>query len=253
MLGRSSIRLLSLHSKDVVKIVEVGPRDGLQNESAIVPTEKKLKLIAKLLASGIKNVEVASFVSPRRVPQMQDAFELSRELLNRPHPSCTFSALVPNLHGYRRALESGIKEVSVFTTVSEEFSRRNVNMSVSESISAIEQICSLAVKDNVKVRAYISCIFACPYSGWTRPERVQELTSRLLELGCFEVSLGDTIGVGTPGTITIGTYSGHTKRLLALLRSSGLMHAVAMHFHDTYGQALANILQSLQVRFSCDV
>ena len=199
MLCKAFFRSLSLHSKSLVRIVEVGPRDGLQNEAMIVSTEKKLGLIETLIDSGIKNIEIASFVSPKKVPQMEDAFELSKKLSDRKNLSCNFSALVPNLHGYEKALESGIKEIAVFTTVSEEFSLRNVNMTVSKSIAAIEQICSLSAKNSIKVRAYISCVFACPYSGWTKPERVQDLTTRLLELGCFEISLGDTIGVGTPG------------------------------------------------------
>lgn len=199
MFYKTLFRSLSLQNNRLVKIVEVGPRDGLQNEAMIVSTERKLGLIEALVDSGIKNIEVASFVSPKKVPQMGDAFEVSKRLSGRFHPPYNFSALVPNLHGYQKALESGIKEISVFTTVSEEFSLRNVNMTVSKSIAVIEQICSLSAKDNIKVRAYISCIFACPYGGWTKPERVQDLTTRLLELGCFEVSLGDTIGVGTPG------------------------------------------------------
>lgn len=199
MFYKTFFRSLSLHSKSLVRIVEVGPRDGLQNEAMIVSTEKKLGLIETLIDSGIKNIEIASFVSPKKVPQMEDAFELSKKLSDRKNLFCNFSALVPNLHGYEKALESGIKEIAVFTTVSEEFSLRNVNMTVSKSIAAIEQICSLSAKNNIKVRAYISCVFACPYSGWTKPERVQDLTIRLLELGCFEISLGDTIGVGTPG------------------------------------------------------
>ena len=199
MFCKTLLRSLSSHHKSLVKIVEVGPRDGLQNEAMIVPTEKKLRLIEVLVDAGVRNIEAASFVSPKKVPQMEDAFELSKNLSDRHDLSCNFSALVPNLHGYQRALESGIKEIAVFTTVSEEFSQRNVNMTVSQSVAAIEQICSLSSKDNIRVRAYVSCVFACPYSGWTKPERVQALTTRLLELGCFEVSLGDTIGVGTPG------------------------------------------------------
>ncbi|MBA2651983.1 MAG: hydroxymethylglutaryl-CoA lyase [Tatlockia sp.] len=218
-----------------VTIVEVGPRDGLQNESSFVATEKKIELINLLSQSGLQNIEITSFVSAKAIPQLADN-EAVFTTIDKV-ASVRYSALVPNLRGMTKALELGLKEIAVFTAASETFNQRNINCSIAESIARFEPVIEMAKAQKVRVRAYISCALGCPYEGEISPKQVQAVASQLLALGIDELCLGDTIGVGTPR---------QTKRVvnevLELIPSSQL----AMHFHDTYGQAVANIFASLE-------
>ncbi|MDC1513515.1 hydroxymethylglutaryl-CoA lyase [Porticoccaceae bacterium] len=218
-----------------VKLVEVGPRDGLQNESAAVSTADKINLIHGLIDAGVSYIEAGSFVNPRSVPQMADSDQVFAGL--RSTHAITLAALTPNLKGFERAMESGIKEVAVFASASEGFSQKNINCTVAESLTRFEPVMQAARDQGVAVRGYISCVVGCPYDGMVTPEQVDLVSRALFDMGCYEVSLGDTIGVGT---------AGHFKRLLdhLLLRTSA--DKLALHCHDTYGQALANICASLE-------
>lgn len=213
-----------------VRIVEVGPRDGLQNESAIVSTQIKLELIRRLAGAGLRDIEVASFVSPKWVPQMADHAEILAGLPSM--PEVNLSVLTPNLKGYEAAIEAGAREVAVFAAASEAFSQRNINCSIDESISRFDPIFAAAGRDGIKVRAYVSCVVACPYEGPIAPARVAEIAARLFEMGSFEVSMGDTIGVGTPASIS---------RMLEAAADRVPIERLAAHFHDTFGMGAANV------------
>jgi hydroxymethylglutaryl-CoA lyase len=219
-----------------VRIVEVGPRDGLQNETKVVSTEKKSQFIKLLAAAGLKEIEVASFVHPKWVPQLADAEDLIPRL--EPLPDVRYSALVPNMKGLDRALASGIRRIAVFTAASETFNRKNVNMGVQESIDVFQPIIAKALKEKITVRGYVSTCFVCPYEGTIAKEKVGGVTRSLLDLGVDEVSIGDTIGAATPKDVE--TTVGY---LIGLFGSEKL----AMHFHDTYGTAVANVYQALQM------
>lgn len=218
-----------------VTIIEVGPRDGLQNESSFVSSKHKIELINLLSESGLQHIEVTSFVSAKAIPQLADHHEVFRAIDKS--SSVHYSALVPNEQGMLKALEAGVKEIAVFTAASEQFNQRNINCSIDESISRFKPVLALAKERNIKVRGYISCVLGCPYEGRVAPEKVAEVTQKLLDLNVDEISLGDTIGVGTPR---------QTHLLLEQILKLLPLNQLAMHFHDTYGQAIANIYTSLQ-------
>ena len=217
-----------------VTVVEVGPRDGLQNEKAIIPTATKVELIGRLAACGLPVVEATSFVSPKWVPQLADAAEVLAQLdldAGTRHP-----VLVPNERGLDRAIEAGAREIAVFTAASESFSQKNTNCSIAESLERIRPVVKRAREQEMPVRGYISCVLGCPYEGEIEPEAVMLVAMALDELGCYEISLGDTIGTGTPGK---------ARALIEKIRGQVPVARLAVHFHDTYGQALANILACL--------
>ncbi len=218
-----------------VKIVEVGPRDGLQNEDLFVATEIKIELIKKLANSGLKHIECTSFVSPKWVPQMADAAEVVAgvKTLSNVH----LPVLTPNFKGYQNALLSGAKEIAIFAAASESFSQKNINCSIDESIQRFQPILEDGRKKNIPVRGYVSCVLGCPYEGEISATAVAQVSERLYQLGCYEISLGDTIGTGTPLK---------TEYMLKEVLKRVPAQNLAVHFHDTYGQALANILVALQ-------
>ena len=218
-----------------VRIVEVGPRDGLQNEKTIIPTAIKIELIDRLSNTGLRSIEATSFVSPKWVPQLADAADVFAGITRR--PGIHYPVLVPNEQGYERARAAGADEVAVFTAASEAFNRKNINASVDESIERFMPILERARIDGVKVRGYVSTVLGCPYQGDVPVADVVRIARRMHELGCYEISLGDTIGIGTP-----------TKARAMLHAVAGEMpiDALAVHFHDTRGQALANILACLE-------
>jgi len=218
-----------------VRIVEVGPRDGLQNEKAVVATAAKIELIDRLSATGLQSIEATSFVSPKWVPQLADAAEVFAGITRK--PGVAYPVLVPNEQGYDRALAVGAREVAVFTAASEAFNRRNINASIDESIGRFVPVLERARSDGVRVRGYVSTVLGCPYQGEVPLGDVVRVASRLHALGCYEVSLGDTIGVGTPAK---------ARAMLRAVAAEVPMSALAIHFHDTYGQALANILACLE-------
>ena len=217
-----------------VRIVEVGARDGLQNEKAIVPAAIKIELIDRLSATGLRTIEATSFVSPKWVPQLADAAEVYAGITRR--PGVAYPVLVPNLQGYERALAAGAEEVAVFTAASEAFNRKNTNASIDESIERFRPVLERARADRVRVRGYVSTVLGCPYQGEVAVADVVRVARRLHELGCYEVSLGDTIGIGTPGK---------ARAMLRAVATDVPIDALAVHFHDTRGQALANILACL--------
>ncbi|MDP4651478.1 MAG: hydroxymethylglutaryl-CoA lyase, partial [Haliea sp.] len=217
-----------------VTIVEVGPRDGLQNESTSIPLATKLRLIDDLAAAGLTVIEAGSFVNPKWIPQMADSAEVFRNLQRR--PGVRYTALTPNLQGLERALEAGADEVAVFGAASEAFSRKNINCSIADSLQRFEPVMAKAQAANVRVRGYVSCVLGCPYEGDIEPHAVLEVARALLAMGCYEVSLGDTIGTGTAGS---------TQRLLDVLLPHIPAQQLALHCHDTYGSSLANILRAL--------
>ena len=220
---------------DFVRIVEVGPRDGLQNEKTIIATADKVELIDRLSRTGLRSIEATSFVSPRWVPQLADAAEVFNAIERR--PGVSYPVLVPNEKGYERAREAGAREVAVFTAASEAFNRKNINAGIDESIDRFIPVLERAAADGVKVRGYVSTVLGCPYQGEVPVADVVRVAARLHALGCYEVSLGDTIGVGTPGK---------ARAMLKAVAAEIPMAALAVHFHDTYGQALANILACLE-------
>ena len=217
-----------------VTIIEVGPRDGLQNESSFVPTNYKVELINLLSQSGLKHIEVTSFVSEKSIPQLADN-DAVYKAINKVS-GISYSTLVPNERGMQNALSVGVKEIAVFTAASELFNQRNINCSIKESMERIKPVMAIAKADNIKVRGYISCVLGCPYEGTIPAQQVAEVTQKLLDLGVDEISLGDTIGVGTPKQTQLVL-----DKVLPLLS----LNQLAMHFHDTYGQAIANIYASL--------
>lgn len=218
-----------------IKIVEVGPRDGLQNEAKTIGLETRLALIARLVDAGVQHIEAASFVSPKWVPQMAGSSELMKRLPR--HASVHYSALTPNLQGLEAALEAGCEEVAVFASASEAFSRRNVNCSINESLERFKPVLATAHAHGIKVRGYVSCVIACPYEGRIEPEKTAEVAAALHALGCHEISLGDTIGRGTPGEV---------RNMLQATSRQVPVHQLAGHFHDTYGMAIANVAASLE-------
>jgi hydroxymethylglutaryl-CoA lyase len=220
---------------EAVRIVEVGPRDGLQNERQPIAPEIKARLIDLLTEAGVSYIEAGSFVSPKAIPQMAGSDEVFAGIARR--AGVTYAALTPNMRGYDQAIAAGADEVAVFSAASEAFNQRNINCSIAESLSRFEPVLAAALRDDVRVRAYVSCAAGCPYEGAVAPEKVREVTLGLLEMGCYEISLGDTIGVGTPGQIA---------DLIEYLSASAPVQSLAVHCHDTYGQALANIYAALQ-------
>ncbi|MFN1600030.1 hydroxymethylglutaryl-CoA lyase [Vibrio harveyi] len=216
-----------------VNIVEVGVRDGLQNESP-VSTQAKIRLIDLLSDTGLTHIEAGSFVSPKWVPQMADSLDVMKKITRR--HNVIYSALTPNVQGFEKALEAGATQVAIFTSSSEGFCQHNINCSIADSLTRFEPVMELAAKHNIPVRGYLSCVADCPYDGPTKPEQVARVANLLMELGCYEVSLGDTIGTGTPIRIA---------KMLEAVQVKVSTNKLAVHFHDTWGQALANIYQAL--------
>ena len=223
-----------------VRIVEMGPRDGLQNEKQIVSTETKVELIARLGAAGLKAIEATSFVSPRWVPQMGDAADVMARIERL--PGVSYPVLTPNLQGFEAALAAGAGEVAVFAAASESFSRKNINCTIAESLARFEPVMAAARTAGVRVRGYVSCVLGCPYEGDIRPEAVADVAATLFAMGCYEVSLGDTIGAGTPGK---------TRRMLDAVARRVPVDKLAGHYHDTFGQAVANVYASLEAGVAC--
>ncbi|WP_226564263.1 hydroxymethylglutaryl-CoA lyase [Shewanella chilikensis] len=221
-----------------VSLFEVGPRDGLQNETS-VSTQAKIALIEALADAGVKRIEAASFVSPKWVPQMADSGEVLRGISRR--AGVCYSALTPNLKGLELALDAGADEVAVFAAASEGFSQKNINCSIEESIARFEPLLSRANEQGIRVRGYVSCVLGCPYDGEIAPAEVARVADILHQLGCYEISLGDTIGVGTPLK---------ARKMLETVAERVPVERLALHFHDTYGQALANILACLETGVS---
>ena len=217
-----------------VRLVEVGPRDGLQNEAQPISVADKVRLVDALSAAGLSYIEVGSFVSPKWVPQMAGSAEVFAHIQRK--PGVTYGALAPNLRGFEDALAAGVKEVAVFAAASEAFSQRNINCSISESLERFAPIMAAAKQHGVSVRGYVSCVLGCPYEGEIAPEQVAAVARELYAMGCYEVSLGDTIGTGTAGA---------TRRLFEVVGAQVPRDKLAGHFHDTYGQAVANIYASL--------
>jgi hydroxymethylglutaryl-CoA lyase len=219
---------------DKVRIVEVGPRDGLQNEKQIVPADIKIEFIRRLAASGLRTIEATAFVSPKWVPQMADHAEVMRALPR--DQVVSYPVLVPNLRGFEAAVASGVTEVAVFAAASETFSQRNINCTIAESLERFAPVFEAARAAKTRVRGYVSCALGCPYEGAIKPARVAQVAGALFESGCYEVSLGDTIGVGTP-SLAIALIEKVAERIP--------IDQLAGHFHDTYGQALANIYAAI--------
>lgn len=218
-----------------VKLVEVSPRDGLQNEVKIIPTDVKVEFINQLSETGLSVIEATSFVSAKWIPQFADGKEVFQAITKK--AGVSYPVLVPNVKGLESAIAAGAEEVSVFTTPSELFSQKNTNCSVADSIQRVAEVVAIAKEKNLRVRGYISCVLGCPYEGDMAPEKVAHLADALFKMGCYEISLGDTIGVGTPLK---------TKKLIELVAQFVPVKHLAVHFHDTYGQALANIFVALQ-------
>lgn len=226
-------------SVDTVKIVEVGPRDGLQNEKVIIPTQAKIDYITALGDAGLRVIEAGAFVHPKWVPQMADTADVYRNIPK--DPGMEYPVLVPNMKGLERAIETGVTSIAIFTAASETFNKRNINMSIDESFENYAPVAARARAEEMRVRGYVSTAMGCPYEGEVPPEKVLEVSARLLDLGCYEVSVGDTIGVGTPLQV-----QGVIGILLQVIPPSKL----AMHFHDTRGTALANTLAALEMGIS---
>ncbi|WP_417316937.1 hydroxymethylglutaryl-CoA lyase [Emcibacter sp.] len=220
---------------DHVRLYEVGPRDGLQNEKQVVPTDVKVRLIELLADAGLTHIEATSFVSPKWVPQMGDNADVMAALPKR--EGVTYPVLTPNMKGLEAALDAGAQEVAIFGAASESFSQKNINCSIAESLDRFEPVVEKAKASGVALRGYVSCIVGCPYEGDIAPSAVADMTERLLAMGCYEVSLGDTIGVGTPKSMA---------DMLEVVLDRIAVEKIALHCHDTYGQALANILTGLE-------
>jgi hydroxymethylglutaryl-CoA lyase len=219
-----------------VRIVEVGPRDGLQNEKSEVPTAVKLELIERLADAGLSAVEATAFVSPKWIPQMADHTEVLERI--RRKPGVSYPVLTPNLKGFEAARAAGATEVAIFGAASEAFSKKNINCSIAESLERFRPVVDTAMAANIRVRGYISCVVGCPYQGDVKPQMVAEVARALYDMGCYEVSLGDTIGVGTPGK---------TQAMIEACAKHVPADRLAGHYHDTYGQALANIYASMEL------
>lgn len=218
-----------------VRIVEVGPRDGLQNEPNIIATDIKVELIRRLAGTGLKHIEATAFVSPKWVPQMADHSELLPRLGEM--PGVHFPVLVPNLKGFDAATAAGAREIAIFASASEGFSHRNINCSIAESIERFGPVLAAARARNVRVRGYVSCVIACPYDGAVAPAKVAEVAGLLFDAGCYEISLGDTIGMGTPASVL---------RMLEAVTARVPVEKLAGHYHDTYGMGVANVFASFQ-------
>lgn len=235
MLPRSS------HLPASVRIVEVGPRDGLQNEKVLIPTEQKIQFIQMLASAGLPVVEATSFVSPRAIPQLGDASAVMAGLTRL--PATQYPVLVPNIKGMERAIGAGVHSIAVFTAASESFTRHNINATIAESLANFQPVVKLAQQEGIPVRGYISTVFGCPYEGRVAPQKVLDVARALLEMGISELSLGDTIGVATPNQV---------EEIIELLLYQGNIPVdqLAVHFHDTRGTALANVLTALQLGIS---
>ena len=217
-----------------VRLVEVGPRDGLQNEKQPISVAEKVRLVDDLSEAGLGYIEVGSFVSPKWVPQMAGSAEVFAQITQK--PGVTYAALTPNLKGLEAAIEAGVSEVAVFAAASEAFSQKNINYSIAESLARFTPLMEMARAQGVQVRGYVSCVLGCPYEGEVDPALVAQVSRELFAMGCYEVSLGDTIGTGTPGK---------TRQLIEVVSREVPRDKLAGHFHDTYGQALANVYASL--------
>ena len=218
-----------------IKLVEVGPRDGLQNEKKPIPTDIKIAFINQLSETGLSMIETTSFVSAPKIPQLADGVEVMTGINKK--PDVTYTALVPNRHGFESALKAHTEEIAVFTAASETFCQHNINCSIGESLNRFAEVTALAKEHGIKVRAYISCVVGCPYEGKISPELVTSIAEKLLALGCYEICLGDTIGISTAGQVI---------KLIEHVSQKIPLDKLAMHFHDTYGQALTNIYASLE-------
>ena len=218
-----------------VKMVEVGPRDGLQNEAVAAPARVKIELIERLVAAGLKAVEVGAFVSPKWIPQMADTAEVMAGLERRPDVS--YPVLVPNQKGFEAAQAADAEEIAIFGAASETFSQTNINCSIAESLERFAPVSAAALAAGMRVRGYVSCVLGCPYEGEVAPAAVAEVAARLSDMGCYEISLGDTIGVGTPAK---------AQAMVAAVAEKIPVERLAAHFHDTYGQALANIVAVME-------
>tara|TARA_B100000780_G_scaffold273209_1_gene236465 strand:- start:177 stop:1079 length:903 start_codon:yes stop_codon:yes gene_type:complete len=223
-----------------VKIYEVGPRDGLQNEKQNIPTAIKIDLINRLSDTGLRYIEATSFVSPKAIPQLGDAAAVMHDINRK--PDIHYPVLVPNMRGMEGALAANVTEIALFTAASETFTQKNINASIADSFERFAPVITVAKDNNIRVRGYVSCVLGCPYEGEIDPAKVAEVAKRLLDAGCYEISLGDTIGVGTPEK---------TKRMIRAVLDVGVpLEKLALHMHDTYGQALANIYAGLQMGVS---
>jgi len=238
--GSLQIRWTSTSSAKIlpseVTIVEVGPRDGLQNEKQIVPAENKIKFIDMLSETGLRKIEVTSFVSPKWVPQMGDNKQVMKGI--KKVPGITYSVLTPNLKGFNEAMEAGAQEVAIFGAASETFTKKNINCSIEESLEKFKDVVQAAKSKNIAIRGYVSCVVGCPYEGHIKPKKVVEVVESLMKMGCYEISLGDTIGVGNPNTINALLHD------LKILDRN--LEKIAIHCHDTFGMALLNIFQALE-------
>ena len=219
-----------------VKLVEVGPRDGLQNEKALITTAEKIRLINMLSDAGFLSIEAGSFVSPKWVPQMADSAEVLKQIKRR--KGVGYPCLTPNIKGFELAIAAGVEEVAIFGAASESFSQKNINCSIDESIERFIPLCEQALAKNIKIRGYVSCVMGCPYEGDILIAKVVDVVKKLLDMGCYEISLGDTIGTGTPL---------QTQKLIDALLNITSIDKLAGHFHDSYGQALANIFAAMQM------
>ena len=231
---------MSMSLPKQVRIVEVGPRDGLQNEKQVVPAAVKIELIERLAEAGLPAIEVTSFVPARWVPQMGDNNEVLRAVLSSPRrrPGVAYPVLTPNLQGFDAAVEAGATEVAIFGAASETFSQKNINCSIAESLKRFNVVADAAQALDIRVRGYVSCVVACPYEGAIDPEKAAWVAKTLHEMGCYEISLGDTIGAGTPASI---------KRMIAACATHVPIGKLAGHYHDTYGMAIANVYASLEL------
>lgn len=227
----------NLKINSTVKIVEVGPRDGLQNETQIIQTQDKIHLIEMLAQTGLKNIEATSFVRPEKIPQMADAATLCKLLNNKIDKNISLSCLVPNQKGLDLALEAGVREVAIFSATSETFNKKNINATIDESLDRIRPVAIAAMKNGIKVRGYISTVFGCPYEGQTSLEILKKVANRLFDFGVYEISFGDTIGVANPLQV---------KKIISELKNHFDLAQMAMHFHDTRGLAVANVFSSFQ-------
>ena len=224
---------------DKVRMFEVGPRDGLQNEPVSIATETKIELIDILSETGLPTIEVGSFVSAKWVPQMADTAQVLAGIKHK--PGISYPVLTPNLKGFENAAAAGAREVAVFGAATDAFSNANINCSIAQSIERFAPVCEAARKRNIRVRGYVSCVVGCPYEGAVDPKKVADVAKRIFDLGCYEISLGDTIGVGTPRKV---------ERMIETVARHIPMDKLSVHFHDTHGQALANILAALQCGIS---
>jgi isopropylmalate/homocitrate/citramalate synthase len=216
-------------------MVEVGPRDGLQNEPGAVPTARKIAFIDQLADAGLRAIEAGAFVSPKCVPRMADTADVMAGIVHR--PGVSYPVLVPNMKGFEAAVAARAEEIAIFGAASETFSQRNINCSIAESLARFAPVCEAARERKIRVRGYVSCVLGCPYEGEVAPEAVAGVAAGLMEMGCYEVSLGDTIGVGTPA---------RAQAMIDIVAAAIPVDALAVHFHDTYGQALANILACME-------